>query len=83
MSKIVKVEIQLKGDSKPCKHLALVFDGVTTPKDLIPYRNAALEASKAICSDASMSACLSDEAFWLIQLAEFITTALEDFHETT
>ena len=75
---IVKVKVQLNGDKEPREHYALVFPDVTLPEDFIPYRNALTTSAKEIISNPDVGDCLNDEAFWLIQLSEFISTSLDD-----
>ena len=75
MSRIVKVNVQLKGESKPEEHYALVFDDAMGYGDFIVYRNALTTAAKAIATEED-TLC-TEEIFWLIQLSEFINTALD------
>lgn len=72
----VPVKVQLKGESEPQQRLALVFDDVYLPDDLIPYRNALTMACKEVTS--SEDGNYLDEVFWLLQLAEFISSSLDD-----
>ena len=74
---ITTVNVQLKGEASPRKHYALVFHDAMGPEDFISYRNALIAASKAIVSTPDLSGCLDDEAFWLLQLSEFITYSLD------
>ena len=74
---IVPVNVQLKGESKPTKHLALVFDDVTGVEDFISYRNALTNVSKCIISSEE-DYNLNDQCFWLIQLSEFISSSLDE-----
>jgi len=78
MSKIIKTEVQLTGELRPRQHYALVFPDAYSPEDLIPYRNALTQAVKTITVSEEACQYIHDELFWLIQLAEFITTALDD-----
>ncbi len=78
MSKIINTEVQLKGDSKPTDYYALVFPDVITPDDFIPYRNALVSTVKNILACCDNCDTLSGDMFWLLQLAEFITAALEE-----
>lgn len=73
---IVPMLVQLKGESEPKQHFALVFDDATDPQDLSVYRNAAIEAVKAIIT-SSDDFYLDEECFWLLQLAEFISDSLD------
>ena len=75
MSMIIRAMVQLNGDKEPEPHLALVFDDAIGPGDFITYRNALTTAAKVMVTEED-SLCV-DEAFWLIQLAEFIDTALD------
>lgn len=75
---ITTVNVQLKGEHEPQKHYALVFPDAMGPEDFISYRNALTTAAKTIVSCEEVEGCLNDEAFWLIQLSEFISTSLDD-----
>ena len=75
---IIKVNVQLKGEKEPRTHYALVFPDAMAPADFIPYRNAITTAAKEIVSNPDVSGLLNDEAFWLIQMAEFITASLDN-----
>ena len=79
---IIKVKVQLKGEEQPHIHHALVFPDVMAPDDFITYRNAMTAAAKEIVSNPDVNGLLNDEAFYLIQLAEFITTSLDDIKKT-
>lgn len=80
---IITTNVQMKGESHPDRHLALVFPGVMYPEDLIPYRNAMTEAVKAILTSDNYDGWLSDECFYLIQMAEFISDSLDEEAEKT
>ena len=75
---IVPVSVQLKGEREPHERFALVFEDITVPEDFISYRNAATMAAKTIlCSNFSQD--LTDECYWLLQFAEYISTSLDSF----
>ena len=74
---IIQTLIQLKGESEPRQHFALVFDDAMGPEDLIVYRNAATHAVKAILSSQDFEPFMADECFWLTQFAEFISSSLD------
>lgn len=74
---IVPVNVQLKGESEPKKHLALVFPDAVVPKDFADYRNALTNTVKTILCNDGECLGLSDECFYLLQLSEFINTALD------
>lgn len=76
MSRIIKTVVQLKGEKEPHQHIALVFDDVMEPADLMFYRNALTMATKAVLISDN-SDLYSSELFWLIQLSEYISTALD------
>ncbi|MBR0166123.1 MAG: hypothetical protein IJQ13_04515 [Prevotella sp.] len=76
MSTIIKTMVQLKGESEPQQHFALVFDDVMSPADFMMYRNALTTAAKAMLN-SDESDLYSSELFYLIQLSEFINTALD------
>lgn len=75
---IVPVKVQLKGDKEPQRHLALVFEDAVIPHDFIPYRNALTTAAKEILTCGDYDGCCNDEMFRMLQLAEFISSSLED-----
>lgn len=75
---IVPVNVQLKCDTEPQRHYALVFEDVMCPADFITYRNALTTAVKEILSGADDCNCFEKELFFLLQLAEFIATSLDD-----
>lgn len=75
MSRIIKTLVQLKGESEPRPHLALVFDDARDPVDFMVYRNALTMAAKQLVSEDDGT--YTDQVFWLIQLSEFISTALD------
>jgi len=74
---IVPVKVQLKGEKEPEQHLALVFEDARIPEDLISYRNALTTACKAILTNEDGN-FFTDEVFWMLQLAEFISSSLDD-----
>lgn len=81
---IITTNVQLKGESQPQKHLALVFPGPMGPEDLILYRNAMTEAVKAILTSSDYDGgYLSSECFYLLQMAEFISDSLDEEAEKT
>lgn len=81
---IITTTVKLKGESRPCEHLALVFPGPMGTEDLIAYRNAMTEAVKAILTSGDYDdGSLSSECFYLIQMAEFITDSLDEEAEKT
>ena len=73
---IITTLAQLKGESEPQPHIALVIDDAVMPSDLISYRNALTTAAKFIltCWDGEN---FHDECFWLLQLSEFINSSLD------
>ena len=75
MSRIIRTKVQLKGEKEPQEHYALVFDDAIGPADFLVYRNALTTAAKMLVSDEDI--ICYNEAFWLIQLSEFINTALD------
>ena len=75
MSRIIRTTVQLRGDKEPRQHLALVFDDARTLSKFMAYRNALTTAAKMLASNDD-NIC-SEEIFYLIQLAEFISTALD------
>ena len=75
MSRIIKTTVQLKGENEPRQHYALVFDDVTELGGFMLYRNALTTASKTLAAECG-DLCDS-EIFYLIQLSEFISTALD------
>lgn len=75
---IIPVNVQLKHESEPQRHYALVFEDIITPADFITYRNALTTAVKEILSEADDSKCFEEELYFLLQLAEFIATSLDD-----
>lgn len=77
MSRIIRTQVQLRGESEPQQHYALVFDDALSPADFLVYRNALTTAAKAIVSSDEDAGNFSNELFWLIQLSEFINTALD------
>lgn len=77
--KIVPVKVQIKGESQSRVHWALLFPDASQPEDLADYRNALTQCAKSILCDDEKAVQLNDELFYIIQLAEFITTALEDY----
>ena len=76
MSMIIKTMVQLKGESEPQQHFALVFDDIVTPSDFMVYRNALTQAVKSILISED-GENFNDECFWLLQMAEFMSTALD------
>lgn len=78
---IVPVQVKLKGHTKPQQRYALVFDDINCPGDFIVYRNALTTAVKEILSEANDSSCFEEELFFLLQLAEFISTSLDEIAE--
>ena len=74
---ITKVKVQLKGETEPQDHLALVFHDVTGIADFIVYRNALTQVVKAVLTTEEYNSYLTDECFWLIQLSEFISSGLD------
>lgn len=74
---IVPMLVQLKGESEPRQHFALVFEDAMGPQDLIAYRNAATTVVKSVLSSTDFEPYLADECFWLLQLAEFISSSLD------
>lgn len=74
---IIRTLVQLKGEKEPHQHYALVFDDAMGPQDLIAYRNAATSAVKAIIS-SSDNCFMEQECFFLLQLAEYISSSLDD-----
>lgn len=76
---IIPVTVQLKGESKPQEHYALVFDDVMGPEDFIAYRNALTTVTKVALTDSN--ACCLDELFWLVQLSEFISSSLDEYYQ--
>ena len=74
MSRIIKTTVQAKGDKEPKEHFALVFDGISDLSDFMFYRNALTTAAKTLASSDDFC---TDEIFWLIQLAEFISSSLD------
>ena len=79
---IIPVSVQLKGETQPQRHLALVFPDAMLPADLIPYRNAATTVAKEVLTNSDIGSCLNDECFWLVQFAEFISTSLDAEYES-
>ena len=75
MSTIIQTLVQLKGESEPKPHYALVFDDASDPVDFMVYRNALTTAAKTLASECD--GMCDSEIFWLIQLSEFISTALD------
>lgn len=80
---IITTTVKLKGETRPCEHLALVFPGPMGTEDLIAYRNAMTEAVKAILTSGDFDGYLSSECFYLLQMAEFITDSLDEEAEKT
>lgn len=78
--KIIPVKLQLKSEKRASVHWALLFPDACRPEDLIDYRNALTQCAKSILCDDEKSVLLSDELFYLIQLAEFITVGIDDYH---
>ena len=75
---IIPIKTQLKGDTQPTRHYALVFDDVITPADFAAYRNALTTAVKNILTYCDTCDSFSGEMFLLLQLAEFIGTSLDE-----
>lgn len=75
MSRIIKVEVRLKGEKEPQQHYALVFDDVTELSGFMVYRNVLTTAAKMLSSEHGSE--FESEIFHLIQLSEFISTALD------
>lgn len=73
---IIQTLIQLKGESEPRQHFALVFDDVARAEDFIPYRNALTTVAKAVITSSEPDA-YADELFWIVQMAEFISSSLD------
>ncbi len=76
---IIPVNVQLKHESEPQRHYALVFEDIITPADFITYRNALTTAVKEILSEADESRCFEEELYFLLQLAEFISDSLDNY----
>jgi len=75
MSRIIRTQLQLNGESEPQQHYALVFDDATGLHTFMTYRHALTSAAKGL---ASMGDDIwNDEIFQLIQLSEFISSALD------
>ena len=74
---ITKVKVQLKGETEPQDHFALVFHDASGVADFIAYRNALTQVVKAILTSEDYNSYLTDECFWLIQLSEFISSGLD------
>jgi hypothetical protein len=75
MSRFIQTLVQLKGESEPQPHYALVFDDATSLAVFMIYRNALTSAAKALASQGED--LWNDEIFQLIQLSEFISSALD------
>ena len=80
MSMIIKTLVQLKGESEPQQHFALVFDDIVDPRDFVTYRNALTTAVKSILTSED-GEYLQDECFFLIQLSEYISSSLDLKHD--
>lgn len=74
---IIPVNVQLKGESQPNKHYALVFSDVMGVEDFIAYRNALTTAVKA-CLTSDSAGYIDNELFWLVQLSEFISSSIDE-----
>lgn len=79
MSAFIRSLVQLPGEAEPTPHYALVFDDVVTPEDFVSYRDALLSAAKTILG-MDDPGTLSEEAYWLVQMAEFIDASLDQEH---
>ena len=76
---IIPVSVQLKDETQPRQHYALVFPDAMGPDDLITYRNAATSVIKQILITEELQGYLADECFYLLQFAEFISDSLDNY----
>lgn len=76
MSSFIRTLVQLPGETEPQPHYALIFDDVVKPIDFTTYRNALMDAAKAIMSINDLGP-LQNDVYWLLQIAELISSALD------
>lgn len=74
---IISQQLQLKGETEPHRHIALVFPDACGPEDLIAYRDAVTTAVKVILTSENVPGNLSDDCFFLLRLAEFIDDSID------
>ena len=79
--KIIPVKTRLNCDSQPRVYWAVLFPDVCRPDDLVTYRNALTESAKTILCSDEMTENMNDVIFSLIQMAEFIATGIDEFHD--
>jgi len=72
---IIRTRVKLKGDDEPQEHYALVFDDADEIYVFMSYRNALTTAAKTLATECG-DIC-NNEIFYLIQLAEFISSSLD------
>lgn len=79
--KIIPVKTKTSSDGKPRVCWALLFPDADTPEVLADYRNALTQCAKYILSSEDTDGRMDDELFFIIQLAEFITVGIDNFHK--
>ena len=79
--RIIPVKLQLNCDKQPRVYWTVLFHDVYSPDDLVVYRNALTEAAKTLLLSDEAANEMNDVIFSLIQMAEFIATGIDDFHD--